>query len=156
MKGKASMPDSAQASELCIWPERRYGSSIWRGPSSVYPNRFQFLPTDSCQLLLSYSALCIVGHNNWKHCCAWKEPVRRRYTTAIITAPQQRAKVPRCSRTLTLYMRSEPAEDNTNSDFCWVADGMFTTCSRTNEQQQQQQKKQASKIEEQMTHVQTS
>lgn len=127
---KASMQDCAQASELCIWPVRRYGSSIWRGPCSVYPNRFHFLPKDSCQRLLSYSALCIFSHNNWKHSCAGKKPIQRRYTAIIITAPQQRAKVSSCSRKLLFTC----GEDNTNSDFCWVTDGMFTTL-RTNKKQ---------------------
>lgn len=154
MKGKASMHDSAQASELCIWPERRYGSSIWRGPSCVYPNRFQFLPKDSCQLLLSYSALCIFGHNNWKHCCAGKEPVRRRYTAAIITAPQQRAKVPRCSRTL-LFIYGASQQKTTQT---LISAESLMECSRrfTYEWTTTTKKKQASKIEDQMTHVQTS
>lgn len=65
-----------------------------------------FLPKDSCQRLPSYSALSIFGHNNWKHSCAGKKPIQRRYTAVIITVPQQRAKVRQCSRKLLFICRA--------------------------------------------------
>lgn len=102
MKGKAELRSGFRGLHLA-W------ETIWKQHLAAFLlclYKLNFLPKDSCQCLLFYSALCIFGHNNWKHSCAGTKPIQRRYTAVIITAPQQRAKVRQCSRKLLFICRT--------------------------------------------------